>query len=281
MPWPFELDFMREALIAGVIVGAVAPLIGTFVVHRRMSLLGDGLGHVAFAGIAAGVLVDVWPIWAALVVSILAAVLLEVLRRSEAISGDLALAVMFYSGLAAGAVLINAAEAFDGSVLRYLFGSILTLSRTEVAWIAGLGVAIVAIVAVIGRALVALVIDEESARVAGLPVDALNVTLAVLTAVTVVVAMQAVGLLLVAALMVLPVGASQSLARSFRATMAGASVAGVLAVLGGLTATRAWNLAAGGAIVLCAAGLFVAAAAVGARRRGAAHALGLRDRKFR
>lgn len=260
MPWPFDLAFMQRALIAGAVIGACAPLIGVFIVHRRMSLLGDGIGHVAFAGVAAGLLLDVWPVWSALVVAVAAALGIELLRRSGRIPGDLALAVMFYAGIAGGVVLTSAADTFDARILQYLFGAILTVSAAEVWLIAGLGAAIVAVLGLTGRAMTAIVFDEEGARVAGLPVDALNATLAVLSAVTVVVAMRAVGLLLVAALMVLPAGASQSFARSFRATLVGASAVGVGSVVSGLTASRAWGLAPGGAIVLVAAGVFVLAA---------------------
>jgi zinc transport system permease protein len=266
--WPFDETFMQLALAAGVVVGACAPLIGAFLVQKRMSLLGDGIGHIAFAGVAGGILLDIWPVWSALAIAILGALALERLRRTGIVGGDLALALFFYGGIALGVVLLSLSSAFNANVLQYLFGAILTVTPAEVGTIAGLGGAIVAVIAVAGRALFASVIDEEAARVAGLPVDGLNSMLAVLTAVTVVIAMRAVGILLVAALMVVPVGASQALARSFRTTVLGASLVGVASVVAGLTASRAWDVAPGGAIVLAAGVAFGVATLATGRRAG-------------
>src|SRR5687767_14943212 len=162
---------MQLALAGGLVVGASSLLIGTFLVQKRLALLGDGIGHVAFAGVAAGLLGGVWPVWTALVAAVVAAVAIERLRSRSRATGDLALALFFYSGIAAGVVLLGLADAIDASAATYLFGSILTLSPGD-AWVAGaLGLTIVATVAVCGRALFAVVLDEESARVAGIPVD--------------------------------------------------------------------------------------------------------------
>lgn len=267
MPWPFDREFMRLALYAGVIVGAVAPLIGTFLVQKRLSLMGDGIGHVALAGVAAGLLAGVWPVWSALVVAVLAALGIEMMQR-RGVAGDLALALFFYGGIAAGVVVAGLADSLDASFLQYLFGAVLTVQSSEVWLIAGLGAVIVVAVGVVGRALFAIVVDEESARVAGLPVDRLNALLAVMVAITIVVAMRVVGILLVAALMVLPVGASQALARSFRTTLLGASAVGVVSVVVGLTLARAWPLQPGGTIVLVAAFAFVVATLLSRRPRG-------------
>lgn len=256
MPWPFEREYMQLALIAGAVVGACAPLIGTFLVQKQMSLMGDGLGHLAFAGVAAGLLAGVWPIWTALVAAVAGAVAIEWLRSRGRTSGDLALAFCFYGGIALAVVLASRADAGSVNVLPYLFGSILTVTWADVRVIALLGVVIVATLVVAGRAMFAIVLDEESARVAGLPVDALNTLLAGLTAVTIVAAMRVVGVLLVAALMVLPVATSRLLARSFAGTMAGAAAVGVTSVVLGLAAARAWELAPGGAIVLTTVAAF-------------------------
>jgi zinc transport system permease protein len=272
MPWPFDRDYMQLALIAGVVVGASAPLIGAFLVQKRMSLMGDGLGHVAFAGVAAGLLFGVWPIWTALLAAVAGAVLIEWLRARGRASGDLALALCFYGGIALAVVLASRASAGSSvNVLPYLFGSILTVTWGDVRVIIALGIVIVATLAFAGRAMFAIVLDEESARVAGLPVDALNTLLAALTAVTIVAAMRVVGVLLVAALMVVPVATSRLFARSFTATMAGATVVGVASVVIGLAAARAWEVAPGGAIVLTAVAAF-ALTTIGAgvaRRSGA------------
>jgi zinc transport system permease protein len=258
LPWPFDTTYMQLALIAGLAVGASAPLIGTFLVQKRLSLLGDGIGHVAVAGIGAGLLFGTSPVWTALVVAVVAALALEWLRSRGRTSGDLALALFFYGGIAAGVVLAGR-SATDTNLQPYLFGSILTVTENDVYTVVALGALIVAAIAVTRRALVAVVLDEEAARVAGIPVAALNSLLAGLTAVTVAAAMRVTGVLLVAALMVLPVATSRVLARSFRATTLGAAAVGMAAVLLGLAAARQWALAAGGAIVLVAVALFAAA----------------------
>ncbi len=253
LPWPFDRDYMQLALLAAVVVGACAPLIGTFLVQRRLSLMGDGIGHVAFAGVAAGLLVEVWPVWTALVAAVAGAVAIEWLRMRGRASGDLALALFFYSGIAAGVVLTGLAGSLDAGTLTYLFGSILTVSPGDARAIAVLGAVIVVAIVVSWRALLSLVLDEEAARVAGLPVDRLNLALAALTAVTVVAGMRIVGVLLVAALMVLPVGAAQRVARSFRSTLVLASGIGIAsAVLGlgaGVLADAGVGVSLGGAHV--------------------------------
>jgi zinc transport system permease protein len=261
LPYPFELGFMQRALAAGIVVGVFAPMIGTFLVQKRMALIGDGIGHLAFAGVGAGVVAGVYPGWSALGFAIVGALGVEWLRARRQTSGDLALALFFYSGIALGVVLASRGGGLDASLLQFLFGQPLTVHAGEVATIAALGAAIVAIVLTFRRVLFAVVTDEEWSRVAGLPTGLLNNVLAVLTAVSVVAAMQIVGILLIAALMVLPVAAGQLLARSFAGTLRWAVVFGVGSVVAGLAASRLWGLASGGAIVLAAALAFLVVAA--------------------
>lgn len=267
LPWPFDRDYMQLALVAGLATGACAPLIGTFLVQKRLSLMGDGIGHVAFAGVAAGLLAGVWPVWTALIAAVAGALAVEWLRLRERASGDLALAVLFYSGIAAGVVLTGLSGSFDAGLLSYLFGSLLTVSGGDALTVVVLGVVIAGTVALTWRALFAVILDEEAARVAGVPVDILNLALAALTALTVVAAMRVVGVLLVAALMVLPVGAAENVARSFRGTLLLATATGVATVVVGLAVARAWALAPGGTIVLVAAGVFLVSTVVGRRAR--------------
>ena len=139
MPWPFDREYMQLALIAGVVVGACAPLIGAFLVQKRMSLMGDGIGHLAFAGVAAGLLLGVWPIWTALVAAVAGAVVIEWLRSHGRASGDLALALCFYGGIALAVVLASRADAGSVNVLPYLFGSILTVTWADVRVVVLLG----------------------------------------------------------------------------------------------------------------------------------------------
>src|SRR4051794_39976002 len=134
-----DLEFMRLAFAAGAIVGVVAPVVGFFLVQRQMSLIGDGLGHVAFAGVAAGYLLGISPVWTALAAAIIGAVGIEWLRVRRRAAGDEALALIFYTGIAGGVVLISAAGALNANLFTYLFGSILTVTRSDLVAIAALG----------------------------------------------------------------------------------------------------------------------------------------------
>jgi zinc transport system permease protein len=270
LPYPFELGFMQRALVASVVVGVFAPMIGTFVVQKKMSLIGDGIGHLAFAGVGAGLVAGVSPIWAALVVAVAGALGIEWLRSRRTASGDLALALFFYSGIAAGVVLVSLGGGFDANLLTYLFGQPLTVNDQEIAIIVGLGAAVVAAMLMLRRGLFAVVTDEDWSRVAGLPVGLLNTVLAIIVAASVVAAMRIVGLLLVAAMMVLPVASGQLLARSFRGTLAWAVAVGVGSVVVGLAASWYLNIAPSGAIVLAAALVF---AVVSIAKRAAPRAL--------
>jgi zinc transport system permease protein len=262
LPYPFELAFMQRALVAGLVVGVFAPMIGTFLVQKRLALIGDGIGHVAFAGVGAGVLAGIRPLRTALVFAVLGALGVEWLRARRRTSGDLALALLFYSGIAFGVVLISRANGLDARILGYLFGQPLTVTDGEIATIGWIGVVIAGSVLTLRRVLFSVVTDEEWSRVAGLPVTALNAVLAVLTACAVVAAMRVVGILLVAALMVLPVASAQVLARSFASTMRWSVAIGAGSVVLGLGLSRVWDLAPGGTIVLVAAGVFGVVAVV-------------------
>jgi zinc transport system permease protein len=267
LPWPFEREYMQLALVAGLVVGVTAPLMGTFMVQRRMSLMGDGIGHLAFAGVAGGVLVGIWPVWSALAVAVVGALVVERLRSRGAASGDLALAIFFYGGIAAGVVLVSLAGSLNANLFTYLFGSILTVRPDEVWVVVALGGVVLVAIAACSRALFAMVVDDEWARVAGLPVGALNAVLAVLVAVTIVAAMRVVGILLVAALMVLPVAGAQVIARSQRGIMGWAMAIGAVSVLVGLASARQWGLAPGGTIVLVAVAVFAVLVAGSSGRR--------------
>jgi zinc transport system permease protein len=254
-----DADFMRLAFAAGAIVGVLAPAVGFFLVQRRMSLIGDGIGHAAFAGVAAGYLLGIEPVASALVVSVLAAVGIEWLRSRHRTAGDQALALVFYSGLAGGVVLVSAAGALNANLFAFLFGSILTVTEGDLALIAVLGAAGLGLIAVLYRGLVAVSIDPEGSRVSGLPVGALNVVLAALAGVTIAVSMRIVGILLIAALMVLPVIAAGRIAWSVRSTILLSMALGLFSALAGLTVSYYADLAPGGAIVLFAAALASAA----------------------
>jgi zinc transport system permease protein len=262
----FDLEFMRLAFAAGAVVGVLAPAVGFFLVQRRMSLIGDGIGHTAFAGVAVGYLLDLAPELTALVAAVLGAVTVEWLRAHRGTAGDQALALLFYTGIALGVVLLSTAGRLNADLFTFLFGSILTVSRTDLAVVVALGATGLAIVGSLYRPLAAVVLDEEGARVAGVPVGPLNVLVAALAGVTVGVSMRIVGVLLIAALMVLPVIAASRVAASMRSTVLSSMAIGLVSVLTGLTLAYYADLAPGGAIVLCAAALFLVALASDAIR---------------
>jgi len=252
-----DADFMRIAFATGAVVGVLAPAVGFFLVQRQMS----GIGHAAFAGVAAGYLLDVSPVGAALVAATLAAVGVEWLRTRHRAAGDQALALIFYTGIAAGVVLISAAGALNANLFTFLFGSILTVTWSDFGLVAVLGAIGLGVIALLYRGLVAVALDEEGARVSGLPIGLLNVALAALAGVTVAVSMRIVGILLIAALMVLPVIAAGRIGTSIRSTMLLSMGIGLLSVAAGLTMSYYGNLAPGGAIVLLAAAFAVIAVA--------------------
>lgn len=261
-----ELEFMRLAFATGAIIGLLAPAVGFFLVQRQLSLIGDGIGHVAFAGVAAGYLLGLPPLVTALVASVGGAGAIEWLRARRRAAGDQALALLFYTGIAGGVVLISLAGSLNVDLFGFLFGSILTTTRTDLAIVAALGLSGLATIAVLYRALSAVALDEEGARVAGVPVAALNAVLTVLAATTVALSMRIVGVLLIAALMVLPVIAASRLAWSMRSTLLLGMGIGLACVLAGLTLAYYADLPPGGTIVLLAAAAFLAAGVAGTVR---------------
>jgi zinc transport system permease protein len=250
-------DFMRIALVLAVLIGLTAPAVGTFIVQRRLALLGDGIGHIALTGIGLGLLTGTSPVLGALVVSILGAVAIEVLRSRSRTGGDVALALLFYGGLAGGVLLTNLQGGGSG-LQSYLFGSITSVTVEDLYVVAALAVGVLAVVALFGRELFLLCQDEEVARASGLPTRALSLLIAVTAAVTVVIAMRAIGLLLVSALMVVPVAAAQQLTKGFRDTMLAAMGIGVLSAVSGLVGSFEYDLPPGPSIVLLALAVYLA-----------------------
>jgi len=258
--------FMQHALLAAFLVGLAAPMVGVFLVQRRLSLIGDGMGHVALAGVAVGVVTHQAPVLTALVFAILAAVVIELVRARGRTSGDVALAVMFYGGIALGVVVIGKSGDTTVNLDSYLFGAIATTTQADLGVFAVLAVVVVGLTWALAPRLFAAANDEEYARATGMRVTALNITLAVLTAVTVVVSMRVVGLLLISALMIVPNATSQLVAGSFRSAMRMAVVIGVVCSVGGVATSFYAGTAPGGTIVLLAIALFLVAASYSALR---------------
>lgn len=257
----FDFAFMQIAFVACLAVGAVAPLVGTFVVQRGQSLIGDGMGHVALTGVGTAFLFGFSPVVGAGVLCVLAAVALFRLQRGG-LSGDLSLALIFYGGIALGYLLLQRSGMGINGVLAFLFGSPLNLGWDQALTIVGICALVLLVVLALYGPLVAVAFDEQAARVGGVPTDGLVLTLTILVALTVVGGMYAIGLLLVAAMMVVPVAAASQLARSYRGTMALASAVGVGSAAVGLTAAFYADLTPGASIVLTAIGCHLVATVV-------------------
>jgi len=254
----FAYGFMQRAFLAGIIIALLCSSIGVFIVLRRMALLGDGLAHISFGGIAAGMLFGIYPILSALVFSLLGALGIQKLKRMKVYS-DAAIAIFFSFGLAIGVVLISLSHGFTADLFSYLFGSILAVSAMDILIIAAVGTAVLVIVALFYKELFYITFDEHSAQAAGLPVDRLDTLLVVLTALAVVLSMRVVGILLVSSLLVIPASTSLLLFKSFKKTIAGSMIVSVASVVVGLVAAYYLDLAAGGSIVMVLVAGFVVA----------------------
>lgn len=280
-PWDLlTSDIMRYPLIIAVLIGLTAPIVGTYLVQKRLSLLGDGLGHVALTGVAVGWLVGAWisatpvdllAIPGALIASILGAVVIEIVRELSHTSRDVALAILFYGGIAGGVVIIQLAGGGSQNLMGYLFGSLSTVTGSDLVITIVLALIVMAVGLALGKVLFTVTADEEFARASGLPVRAMNILIAIIAALTVTLAMRIVGALMVSALMIVPVAAAQSLVVGFSRTMRTAMVIAVLCSLGGLILTAYVDLPPGGVIVLLTIGVYVlgqiARPVIQARRR--------------
>lgn len=258
---------MQRALIVAVLVGVAAPVVGTYLVQRGLALLGDGIGHISLTGVALGWIVgtaanvtprDAWAVPGAIVASVLGAVLIEVIRARGRTRGDVALAILFYGGIAGGVILIKLAGGTTTNLTSYLFGSIATVSVSDTRFTVVLAAAVLLVGLGLRGPLFSLCHDEEFARSIGLPTGALNTLIAVVAALTVSVSMRVVGALLVSAVMIVPVAIAQLVSHSFSRTMHLAMAIGVIACVSGLTITYVVAASPGAMIVV----LLVAAYAV-------------------
>lgn len=253
----FTYSFMVRAFAAGIAIGVAAPLIGTFLVAKRYSLIADSLAHVSLAGVALGVLAGINPLLGALAVAIAAAFLIEKLRAGKRVTAEVALAMFLSSGLAMAVVLVGLSNRANIDLMSFLFGSITTVSTQDVWIIGGLAAVVVGVIGLLYRQLAYTAFDEEQAQASGLRVRILNQLLVMLAAITVVLALRVVGGLLIGALTVIPVAAAAQIAKSFTQTVVYAVIIGVASVFVGLIVSYYLNVAAGGSIVLVALLLFI------------------------
>ena len=262
----FSLAFMQRALIAGILVGALSSYLGVFVVQRRLSFLGSGLAHAAFGGVALGLLLQTEPLWIAVPFTVAVAVAINWVRTRTILSGDTAVGVFFAVAMAAGIIFITWKDDYTVDVFSYLFGSILAVTPDDLWLSGGLTVVCIALYRLWPRWAYAT-FDAELANSDRLDVRRDDYILSVLLAVAVVVSVKVVGVLLVAAFLVLPAASSRLLTTRFLHTTLLSVAIGVVTALAGLIASFYVDVPSGAAIILTQAGVFGCGLVI-SRRRG-------------
>jgi zinc transport system permease protein len=250
-------DFLLYALLAGVALAVVAGPLGSFVVWRRMAYFGDTLSHAALLGVALGFLLDISPTIAVTVGCLLLAVLLVTLQQRQPLASDTLLGILAPSTLSLGLVVLSFMHEVRIDLMAYLFGDLLAISPADLGWILGGSTLVLVLIVALWRPLLAMTVHEELARVEGLPVATLRMTLMLLIAVVIAVAMKIVGVLLITSLLIIPAAAAQRHARSPEQMALGASLLGVIAVCAGLSLSWFKDTPAGPSIVVSAAALFL------------------------
>ncbi len=256
-----EFGFVQRALIAGAAVATTSSVIGLFLVLRRNSLFGDALSHIAFGGIAVGLVANVYPLWTGLALSILGALGITKLRQSTRIPADAAVAILLSSGLALGLVLVSLSGGLSLDLFSFLFGSIFLVSVEDTLAILAMTGIILAIVILLYRQLVYVTFDEEQAKVSGLQIAKLNYLFIVLASVGVIVSMRLVGILLVSSLIVIPNVTALLYGRGFKKTALISVSISLFSVMTGIAVSYAFDLAPAGTIVLISIAVFLAALA--------------------
>jgi zinc transport system permease protein len=242
--------FMHRAIVSGIAISLMCSLIGLFLVLRKQSLFGDALAHAAFGGIAAGLYLGVYPLWAAFTVSVSSALALTKIKQKFQISSDATVAILLSSGLAMGVILISLAKGFTVDIFSFLFGSILLVSLQNTLLILGLCGAVLVIILLLYRKLVYTTFSEEQAKVSGIPVEKLNYLFVVIAAIAVVISMQLVGILLTSSLIVVPNVTAILFSRGFKQTAILSMSFAVFSAVVGILSSYVLNVAPGGMIVL-------------------------------
>ncbi|MEC9488823.1 MAG: metal ABC transporter permease [Halanaerobium sp.] len=249
-------SFMQRAFIAGNIIAVIAPMLGVFLVLRRLALMGNTISHVALAGVAIGLLLGVYPVYTAIIVSVLAALAIEKFRTSYRNYSELSLSIILAAGLGLATLLISMLGN-SAQIYSYLFGSITLVTSQDVYLVLGLGLVIIALVTYNYYGFFSITFNEEDASLSGLNVSLLNVTFIVLVSLAVSLAIRIIGGLLTASLITLPVATGLQVAGSFKQTMLYSILFAVLAVNLGLVTSFYFDLAPGGAIILTGVGLLL------------------------
>ncbi len=246
----FQYSFILRGLEAGIIVAFIAPLIGTFLVLRRYSLIADTLAHVSLTGIALGFLLGINPIITALGVTVISSLGIERLRITKRIYGESALALFLSGSLGLATILLSLSRGFNANLFNYLFGSVVTVTQNDIYTIAILAFIVVAILATFYKELIYITFDEESAHVSGIPVQRINTILIILAALAISLSIPIVGVLLISALIVIPVVTALQLRKSFTQTILYAEGISLCSVIAGIFISFYANLSTGGTIVL-------------------------------
>ncbi|MDR2995388.1 MAG: metal ABC transporter permease [Bacillus cereus] len=262
-----QYDFLRNSLYAGILIGLVAPLIGVFVVIRRLSLIADALSHVTLSGIAASLLLEktiftggfLNPLYMGMVFSIGGALLIEKLRTVYKHYQELAIPIILSAGMGVGVIFISLANGFNTDLFSYLFGSVSAVTSTDLIIIGIVAIVVVATIILLYKELFLLSFDEEYAVSTGLRAKWIHFIFIILVALVIAVSMRVVGVLLVSSLMTLPVAASIRIAKGFKQTILFSILFGEIAVIGGMFASYQLDLAPGGTIVMIAVLILIGA----------------------
>jgi zinc transport system permease protein len=254
--------FMQRAVLAGILVAILASYLGTFVVQRGMSFLGSGLAHAAFGGVALGLVLNANPLWVALPFTVGVALAITWVRQRTEISTDTSIGIFFSVSFAVGVVLINQLDSYTTDAMSYLFGSILLVERVDLWTAAGVVVLCVVLAPLWSRWAYAT-FDRELAAADGVRVDLHDYVLSALIAIVIVVAVKLVGIVMIAAFLVIPPAAARMLARTFGGMLLITLILSVFSAIAGLRAAHAYELPPGATIILAQAGVFVVAMLAG------------------
>ena len=255
----FKMEMFQRALIAALLVTIVAGLLGVFLLIQNLALIGDGLAHVSFGGVAVGVVLGATsPLWYALVFSVIAAILIHELQYRELLTGDASIAIFLTGMLALGMVILRIwGEGLTVEIESYLFGNLLLIDKEDLDMIALICIVSMILLLSIRSALLACTLDPLAARIQGLPVRGIGLLFSIITAAVVVSMVQVVGTLLVTALLVTPAATAQLVGRSFRSCLIWTQIFGFISVLGGLYLSSELKTGSGSMIALFSAIVFL------------------------
>ncbi len=262
-----QFDFMRNALWAGLLVSIACGIIGTFVVINRLVFISGGIAHAAYGGIGLGYFFQFNPVWGAILFSLVSALGMGLVQRKTRQRTDTIIGVMWAIGMAIGIILVDLTEGYKADLMSYLFGSILTVPKTDLLIMVLLDIIIVALVILFYKELLAISFDETFATVANVPVDAIYLTLMCLVALTVVMMMRVVGLILVIALLTMPAAISGQWIKEMKQMMVLASILGIIFTTMGLWLSYWLNLTSGATIILVAGASYLLSTAVYSLRK--------------